>query len=79
MNEKLKNTLAEVFNLSPTEIHEGLMKENIGSWDSLKQMDLVVTLEREYTTTLEITDIIKMTSVASIINVLRDKGFDLGG
>lgn len=76
MNEKLKDILAKVFNIKESEIHLELTKEDVGTWDSLKQMDLVVTLEREYSMTLEITDIVKLLSVKSIVEVLLAKGVD---
>jgi acyl carrier protein len=77
MNSKLKNILAEVFGLKESDINAELTKDEVGSWDSLKQMDLVVTLEREYSIALEISDIVKMLSVKSIIEVLLDKGVEL--
>ncbi len=78
MNERLKNVLADVFDLKESDIHLQLTKNDVAKWDSLKQMDLVMTLEREYSITLEILDIIKMQSVESIIEVLFDKGVELG-
>lgn len=77
MNKKLAEVLAEVFGLRVTEIQPGLQKSEVGSWDSLKQMDLVMSLEREYDIALDIPDILRMTSVASIMDVLKDKGVDL--
>jgi len=74
MDQKLVNILAEVFQIKESEIQESLKKEDVGSWDSLKQMDLVVTLESEYGISLEIPDILKMQSVGTIINVLTEKG-----
>lgn len=78
MNKRLVLVLANVFGLRADEIVVGLTKENLGSWDSLKQMDLVVSLEREFNIALEIPDIIKMDSVGQIIDVLANKGVDLG-
>jgi len=49
----------------------------VGSWDSLKQMDLVMSLENEFGIILTIHDIIRMVSIASIIAVLKEKGVDL--
>lgn len=77
MNKKLAELLAEVFGLRTTEIHPDLQKADVGTWDSLKQMDLVTSLEGEYDITLEIPDILRMTSVAEIVAVLRDKGVQL--
>lgn len=78
MNKQLAEVLAEVFGLRVTEIHPTLQKSEVGTWDSLKQMDLVMSLEREYRIALDIPDILRMTSVAEIMAVLKDKGVDLG-
>jgi acyl carrier protein len=78
MNKRLISVLTEVFGLRANQIVPELTKEDVGSWDSLKQMDLVMSLEREFSTTLEIPDIIRLNSVASIIDVLTEKGVDLG-
>lgn len=78
MNKSLVATLAEVFGLRESEIHPDLKKADVGTWDSLKQMDLVMTLEREYGIALEIPDILRMISVAGIMEVLKEKGVNLG-
>ncbi|MBA3536050.1 MAG: acyl carrier protein [Tatlockia sp.] len=78
MNNRLVSVLSEVFGLRADDIVVELTKANVGSWDSLKQMDLVVSLEREFNVVLEIPDIIKMDSVGQIIDVLASKGVDLG-
>jgi len=78
MNARLAAILAEVFGLKSSEVHPGLKKDDVGTWDSLKQMDLVLSLEREYGIALEIPDILRMVSVEGIVQVLRDKGVNLG-
>ncbi len=78
MNKRLISVLTEVFGLRADQIVPELTKDDVGSWDSLKQMDLVMSLEREFSIILEITDIIRLNSVANIIDVLTDKGVDLG-
>jgi acyl carrier protein len=77
MNQKLATVLAEVFELRETDIHPGLHRDDVGTWDSLKQMDLVVTLERGYDISLEVSDIVRMVSVAAILEVLAEKGVDV--
>lgn len=74
MDKRLAALLAEVFGMREADIHPGLAKDDVGSWDSLKQMDLVVTLEREYDISLEIPDILRMVSVAGIVDSLKEKG-----
>jgi acyl carrier protein len=78
MNKRYISVLAEVFGLRADDITPELTKEDVGSWDSLKQMDLVISLEREFCITLEITDIIRMLSVRDILEVMKEKGVDLG-
>jgi len=77
MDKRLTVLLAEVFRLRENEIHPGLKKADVGSWDSLKQMDLVISLENEYGIVLAIPDIIRMTSIEGITKVLIEKGVTL--
>jgi acyl carrier protein len=77
MDKKLAQTLADVFELLPSEVHHGITRESVASWDSLRQMDLVVSLERDFNISLEMEDILKMTSVSSIIQVLLSKGVEI--
>lgn len=77
MNKKLVALLADVFGLRPANITPELEKSHVDSWDSLKQMDLVMSLEREYSIELDIPDIVRMTSVSAIVSVLNDKGVPL--
>jgi acyl carrier protein len=77
MNKRLKNLLSDVFGVRSSEIHEYLLRDDIQSWDSLKQMDLVLSIEREYEVDLALSDILRMDSVANIVAVLTEKGVDL--
>jgi acyl carrier protein len=74
MNERTSKILSNVFGIKESDIHPNLTKSDIGSWDSLKQMDLVATLEKEYDITLEIPEIIRMQSVEAILEVLKEQG-----
>jgi len=77
MNNQLKQILSEVFALQTSEIHAELTKEDVVSWDSLKQMDLIVSLENAFPIVLDFTDITKMNSVNAIVTILESKGVDL--
>lgn len=76
MNNRLAELLAEILGTRVAEIQPELQKCDVGNWDSLKQMDLVTSLEREYDVILNISDIVRMTSVNEIIAVLKDKGVE---
>ena len=78
MNKRLQSLLADVFGLRNDQVGIDLTKDNLSHWDSLKQMDLVVSLEREFNITLEIPDIIQMISVKNIMQILANKGVSVG-
>ena len=69
--------LSIVLGVRPGELRDDMSQEEIASWDSLRQMDLVISLEREYDIELDLGDIVRMTSIASIAAVLAAKGIDL--
>ena len=73
LNKKLLHILSNVFDMKESEINIGLTKDDILNWDSLKQLDLVSTLENEFNITLEMRDILKINSVAAIYEILKDK------
>ena len=77
MNKRLVSVLAHVFGLENGQIMIDLTKSEVGSWDSLRQMDLVISLEREFDVALDIPDIITMNSVRNIMDVLTNKGVNL--
>ena len=77
MNVNLVSVLSDVFGLPADQIVPELTKDDVGSWDSLKQMDLVMSIEKKFDITLAVTDIIKMDSVAKIMAVLHNKGVNL--
>ncbi len=72
-NVELQQLLAEVFEIRQDEIAENLTSEDVDNWDSLKQMDLVVSLENKYNIALSFEEIVKISSVKDIIDVLSAK------
>lgn len=77
MDQTLVAFLANIFGLKTDQISPDLHKDDVSRWDSLQQMDLVLSLEEKYGISLDFTDIVKMNSVANIINVLKNKGIQL--
>ena len=73
MNSKLVKLLSDVFDMKEIEITIDLVKDDIDSWDSLKQMDLVLSIENNYDITLEMEEIVKMSSVKSIVEIIESK------
>lgn len=74
MNETLTTILQRVFNLTDQEFSSTLTREEIPSWDSLRHMDLVATLENEYDITLDMREILSIKSLPDVQEVLKGKG-----
>ena len=73
MDDKLVKLLSDVFEIKENEITIDLVKDDIDSWDSLKQMDLVLSIENNYDISLEMEEIVKMSSVKSIVEIIESK------
>jgi acyl carrier protein len=70
VEDRIKDVMAAVFEMSIDEITDISSPDNIESWDSLKHMSLVVALEEEFCiqfTDEEILEIINYPLIKSII------------
>lgn len=72
--QKLKKIMADLFRLEEKEIDESTTLENTAAWDSLRHMELVLAVEREFGIQLEGDEIITMTSYSAIVQLLGEKG-----
>ena len=54
VQDRIKNVMSAVFELPVNQITDDSSPDTIGSWDSLKHMNLVVALEEEFE--IEFTD-----------------------
>ena len=48
MKEKIQNILAVLLQIEPDLIHDGFSQETVEGWDSLLQMNLIVSIEEEF-------------------------------
>lgn len=73
MDEKIEGLLAEVLQVPPATITDELTMKDLDAWDSLKHMELVVSLEQNFDVQLSFDDIVAMQSVGAIKRVLRER------
>ena len=73
MEKKLLKIISDVFEIKEADIKMELTKENISNWDSLKHMDLIVSIENEFNITLDIDDIINLNSVGDAFSIVERK------
>jgi acyl carrier protein len=73
VDEKVEGLLAEVFQLPPAEITDDLTMLDVAVWDSLKHMELIVSLEEGFGAQFTFDEIVAMQSVREIKRVMRTK------
>ena len=71
---KLEEIIANIFELDPTEIKKEMTPEDIETWDSLSQLDLLSTIEKEFKIKLEFSEIFTVMKIDDIYKLLSKKG-----
>ena len=74
VDEAVENLLSEVLQMPASKITEDLAMKDVDAWDSLKHMELIVSLEQSFSIELSFDEILAMRSVGEIKRVLREKG-----
>lgn len=74
MDEKLEGRLAEVLQIPKAKVTDDLQMTDVDAWDSLKHMELIVSLEEAFGVQLTFDEIVQMRSVREIKRVLRARG-----
>ena len=70
----LEALLATVLQLPASRITDDLAMKDVESWDSLKHMELIVSVENTYGIELGFDEIVAMQTVSEIKRVLRQRG-----
>ena len=73
LDEKVKAVLAEVLQVPPAIITDDLAMQDVDAWDSLKHMELIVSLENTFGLQLSFDEIVNMQSVGDIKRVLEER------
>jgi len=74
MNEKLYNILGTTLGINVAIISDDLTMRDVETWDSLKHMELIATLEQAFELEFTFEEIISMQNVAEIKHILTQKG-----
>ncbi len=74
VDDRVAGLLADVLQLPAASITDDLTMQDVESWDSLKHMELIVSLEESFGQQFTFDEIVAMQSVSAIKRVLREKG-----
>ena len=71
--ERIKNVMSAVFEIPEEQIKNDSSPDTIGSWDSLRHMNLIVALEEEFKVELTDDEILDMMNYKSIESIITGK------
>jgi len=72
--KELKRLMSSLLELKPEEINDETSNDNTESWDSLKHMEIISTIEDNFNITFSADEIIELTSFKKIKAILKEKG-----
>lgn len=72
--EKLQQTLGATLKVPPAKITAATRDQDLPSWDSLGQVNLIMALEQEFGVTIEVEDFGNLNSVPAILSYLEKQG-----
>ena len=72
MEDRIKNVMAAVFEVSVDKIKDNASPDTIESWDSLKHMNLIIALEEEFDVEFSESETVELLSYKLISIILND-------
>lgn len=73
IHEKLQEIFREVFDNQLLQINEETGPANISDWNSLSNITLTISLEKEFNVMFELEDLQQMGNVGQIVDVIWNK------
>jgi acyl carrier protein len=75
LEEKVKEILARILGIPPEAVTEETSTETSATWDSLRHISVILTLEETFKTRFTGEEIVEMLSLKAIVGRLRQRGF----
>ena len=72
VNERIKDTMAAVFNIPVKKISNASSRDNIKNWDSIKHLQLIMALEEEFNVTIDEEHAAEMLNYSLIQNIINE-------
>lgn len=69
-----EQVVAKAFGIHQSQVSDATSNMNLEAWDSLGHMNLVLALEAAYGLSLSPGEALRMTDVATIKHILRERG-----
>ncbi|MCX6901175.1 MAG: acyl carrier protein [Verrucomicrobia bacterium] len=76
MQEKVQTILVDVLHIPALQVRDSLAMKEVETWDSMRHMELVASIEQTFGIELTMDEIVSMISVGDIKRVLRGRGLE---
>ena len=63
--------------VDPATVNSDSTMDKVPSWDSLRHVELVTAVEKRYSITLNMQEIIRITSFSRLCEILAARGFEV--
>lgn len=73
MMDQLNTLIEEIFRIPANEMNDDTDLKELKSWDSLRYMELIMTVEETYKIQLEAHEILSMTHIGTLRKILLKK------
>jgi len=70
----LNQVVAKTLRIPVADVNDDISPRTIQGWDSLKHIELIMTIEKEFGVRFEASEVTALTSLGSIRRILLDKG-----
>ncbi len=74
MYKNVFKAVSQIMGVPVETLNEKSSQYTVGYWDSLKQMNLILSIEEEFSVSLSDEEIMKISSIKDIIKLLKEKG-----
>ena len=72
IDERIKDVMSGVFGVEVETLNEASSQDNVEGWDSIKHLDLIVSLEEEFGVSIPIEEVGNMTNFKYIKLTLEE-------
>jgi acyl carrier protein len=73
----LINLSSSIFEVPASDIDVNSNQDNIKGWDSLATIKLITELEKEFSIQFDIMEIVEVTSIEKVVDILKNKGINI--
>jgi acyl carrier protein len=71
INDEIRDVMAAIFGVDPTDIGEDASQETIETWDSLRHLSLILALEEHFEISLSIDEITSLSDFQSVVTTVN--------